>query len=396
MFSDPWPAIGSQEVPWEPSLPADVVPRAVRLRHAGPYRAAVVPRIADLHPALAPALQAAAADAAAEIARFDARTGADLTGFAAILLRTESASSSRIEQLTSGAKAIAVAELGAPSTRNAEAVLGNVHAMQAALDLAAAPTAESVLAMHDALLRGTAPDIAGRWRAEQVWVGGTTYGPHQAEYVAPVAADVPGLVDDLMAFARRTDVPALVLAALAHAQFETIHPFPDGNGRVGRALVHALLRHHGVTRSVTVPVSAGLLTDVEGYFSALTAYRAGDPDPVVSAFVDGTLAALANAGRLVEELRTIRTGWRETVRARADSAAWRVADLLVRQPVVDSPTIGRELGLPAQNAVRVLGPLVEAGVLTEFTGQKRNRMWQAREVLDALDAFAARAGRRST
>jgi len=109
-----------------------------------------------------------------------------------------------------------------------------------------------------------------------------------------------------------------------------------------------------------------------------------------------TLSAITNATLLVEELRTVRDGWGESVRARADSAAWRVADLLLRQPVLDSPTIARQLSIPPQNAVRVLEPLLEAGVLTEFTGHRRNRMWQAREVLDALDAFAARSGRRST
>ena len=395
MVSDDWPRVGGRDVEWRPSLPDDVVPRSVRLRHAGPYRAAVVPRIADLHPVLDPVVQKAAEDAVGEIARFDARTGADLIPSAAILLRTESASSSRIEQLTSGAKAIAVAELGGPSTRNAEAIVGNVRAMQAALELSAEPTSAAILAMHGALLRDSAPELAGRWRTEQVWVGGDSYGPHGAEYVAPVADDVPALVEDVVRFARRDDVPGLVLAALAHAQFETIHPFPDGNGRVGRALVHSLLRHHGITRSVTVPISAGILTDVDAYFAALTAYRDGDPNPIVTAFTGGTIAALTNASTLVAELCAVRAGWQDTVRARADAGTWRVADLLLRHPVLDAPLVVRELGVPPQNAVRILAPLIEAGVLTEFSGRQRYRMWQARQVLDALDAFAARAGRRS-
>lgn len=390
-----WPAIGTREVPWRPALPEDVVPRAVRLRHSGPYRAAVVPLIAGRTPQVGAAVLRAAEDAAAEIARFDTRMGSEVAPFAAVLLRTESASSSRIEQLTSGARAIAVAELGSPSTRNAEAVVGNVAAMRAALELAQAPSPAAVLAMHEALLRGTEPGIAGRWRSEQVWVGGTSYGPHQAEYVAPVAQDVPGLVEDVTRFAVRTDMAPVVLAAVAHAQFETIHPFPDGNGRTGRALVHCLLRHHGVTRAVTVPVSAGLLVDVAGYFDALTAYRRGEVEPVVESFTRGTLAAITNATELVEQLRGVRAGWDDLVRARSDSAAWRIADLLVRQPVVDAAAVTRELGVPAQNVVRSLAPLLAAGVVTEFTGRRRNRMWQAGEVLDALDAFAARAGRRS-
>ena len=396
MFADAqaWPALGSRELPWRPGLPDDVVPRAVRLRHAGPYRAAVVPTIERRTPTVAPEVLRAAEDAAAEVARFDARMGVEVAPFAAVLLRTESASSSRIEQLTSGARAIAVAEIGSPSTRNAEAVVGNVAAMQAALDLADAPTPAAVLAMHHALLVDTEPAIAGRWRAEQVWVGGTSYGPHEAEYVAPVADDVPALVADLTRFAVRTDLAPLVLAAVAHAQFETIHPFPDGNGRTGRALVHCLLRHHGVTRAVTVPVSAGLLVDVGGYFDALTAYRQGELDPVVQAFTRGTLAAITNATELVEQLRAVRAGWGDVVRARSDAAAWRLADLLLRQPVVDAGAVVRELGVPAQNVPRAIAPLEQAGVVTEFTGRRRNRMWQAPAVLEALDAFAARAGRR--
>ncbi|SCX50082.1 Fic family protein [Klenkia marina] len=389
-----WPALGSREVAWRPGLPDDVVPRAVRLRHSGPYRAAVVPAIDGRTPQVTREVLRAAEDAAAEVARFDTRMGAEVAPFGAVLLRTESASSSRIEQLTSGARAIAVAEIGSPSTRNAEAVVGNVAAMQAALDLADAPTPAAVLAMHHALLVDTEPAIAGRWRSEQVWVGGTSYGPHEAEYVAPVADDVPALVADLTRFAVRTDLAPLVLTAVAHAQFETIHPFPDGNGRTGRALVHCLLRHHGVTRAVTVPVSAGLLIDVEGYFDALTAYRQGELDPVVQAFTRGTLAAITNATQLVEQLRAVRAGWDDVVRARSDAAAWRLADLLVRQPVVDAGVVVRELGVPPQNVLRAIAPLEHAGVVTEFTGRRRNRMWQAGEVLDALDAFAARAGRR--
>lgn len=248
--------------------------------------------------------------------------------------------------------------------------------------------------MHAALLDRVEPAIAGRWRTDQVWIGGDSYGPHGAAFVPPVHTDVPGLVDDLVGFAGRTDMPVLVLTAVAHAQFETVHPFPDGNGRTGRALVHALLRRHGLTTAVTVPVSAGLLTDVEGYFAALTAYREGDLDPIVGALSAGALDAIVNARQLVAELRQVRARWDDVVLARRDSATWRVADLLVRRPVLDAATIARETGVAAGNALRALDPLLAAGVVTEFTGRARNRMWQAHEVLTALDAFAARAGRR--
>lgn len=396
MPSDPpsWPAVGEHEVTWVPTLPADLVPRAVRQRHEGPYRAAIVPSIASLTPQVDGPTAALADEAAREIARFDAQVGSDVAPFAAVLLRSESASSSQIEQLTAGAKAIAVAELGEGSSRNAASVVGNVRAMRAALALSGDLSSSSILAMHAALLDETEPAIAGRWRAEQVWIGGDSYGPHGAAFIPPVADDVEHLIEDLLAFARREDVPVLVLAAVSHAQFETIHPFPDGNGRTGRALIHALLRRYELTRAVTVPVSAGLLTDVDSYFAALTAYRDGDPSPIVASLATGSLEAVVNARQLVDDLHQVRARWDEVITARRDAAAWRVADLLLRQPVLDAATLAREIGIAPGNALRALEPLVTAGVVTEFSGRSRNRLWQAREVLEAVDAFAARAGRR--
>jgi Fic family protein len=377
-----------------PTVPMGFLSARVRQRHRGPYRAAVVPSIADRDLRLPADVVALADDASAEIARFDVEAGMEIAPFAAVLLRSESASSSRIENLTSGAKAIALAELGSREKRNATEIVGNVEAMKAALELADRLDERAILAMHSALVAGHAPDIAGRWRQEQVWIGGDSFGPHEAEFVPPHPRHVPSLMADLVRFTKRTDLPLLAQSAVAHAQFETIHPFPDGNGRTGRALVHAMLRGHGLTRNVTVPVSAGLLTDTSAYFDTLMAYRRGDPAAIVARIAQASLAAVANGRQLVGELRAIRSDWADRVRVRADAAAWRLADLLVRQPVVDAATVAAELDLAPTNAARVIAPLVNAGVLTEFTGFARNRMWQASEVLTALDAFAARAGRR--
>ncbi len=246
--------------------------------------------------------------------------------------------------------------------------------------------------MHEALLRDTEPAIAGRWRDEQVWVGGTSYGPHEAEYVAPVADEVPGLVADLVRFAVRTDVAPLVLAAVAHAQFETIHPFPDGNGRTGRALVHCLLRHHGSPgRS---PCRCRRAAGRRGRL-----LRGADRLPprraraVVEAFTGGTLAAITNATQLVEQLRAVRAGWTEVVRAgRARRpGGWRTCSCA--SPWSTPGSSSANWASPRRTSP-VRSPRWRPGVVTEFTGRRRNRMWQAREVLDALDAFAARAGRR--
>ena len=205
--------------------------------------------------------------------------------------------------------------------------------------------------------------------------------------------DVPAAMADLASFARRTDLPVLVHAALAHAHLETIHPFPDGNGRTGRALLQAMLRAGGLTRTSTPPVSAGLLTAPDAYVAALGAYREGEVDAIVLAVADAALVGIANGRVLVQDLRTARTRWDDAVRARRDAMVWRVADLLVRTPVVTAAVVAGETGATSANVHRALRTLVEAGMLTELGGRRRGRFWQAREVLDALDAFAERAGR---
>ncbi len=392
--TDSWPSLTYESHPWNADG-AGPASRTARRRVRGPYTAAIVPPIAERPVPLSGELAAAVDDAAAEVARFDAEIGHEIAPFSAVLLRSESAASSKIENLTASARAIAEAELHHHGGRNATLIVANERAMTAAIALAERIDADAILQMHDALLGTSNPAIAGRWRDQQVWIGGSDLGPHGALFVPPHHGRVEAGIADLLAFIARDDVPVLAHAALAHAQFETIHPFPDGNGRVGRALVHAHLRNKGLTRTVTVPVSAGLLTDTDAYFEALTRYREGDPAPMISAFTDAVFRALANGRRLASDLHAARDEWTSRIRARRDAHVWRVVDVLFRHPVVDARLIGDELGIEPTNVYRVLAPLVDADVLVESTDRKRNRYWRAPDVLTALDDFAARAGRRN-
>ena len=201
---------------------------------------------------------------------------------------------------------------------------------------------------------------------------------------------------DLVRFARRDDLPVVPQVALVHAQFETIHPFADGNGRTGRALIHAALRAKGVTRHVSVPISAGLLTDTTGYFRALTAYRDGDIAPIVSCVSRAALIGAANGRDLVDALRAVRARWDDEalVGLRSDAGARRLADGLLRHPVIDARLAREILGI-RRNEHRHIDALVERGVLVGHTDHKtRNRTWRAPDVLAALDAYARRGGRR--
>jgi Fic family protein len=388
-----WPPVAYEELEWDSRYQPGAASRTQIRKHQGPYQAAIPATIARSTLTLPGETLSISTDAASEVARFDAEMGGEIAPFAAVLLRSESAASSQIENLTASARAISEAEIGEGSGSNARQVVGNVAAMTAAVALSNDLSAQSILDMHNALLRDVEPEIAGKWREAPVWVGGSSLGPHSALFVPPEYARVPGLINDLVAFIDRDDVPVLAHAAVAHAQFETIHPFPDGNGRTGRALMHAMLRGKGLTRNVTVPISAGLLVHVDEYFDALTAYRDGDPGPIVRQVADASYAAVTNGRRLVEDLREIRQEWQSRVRARKDAATWRVADLLLRQPVINAALVSGELGITASNVYRTIDPLVAAEVLTS-SGRQRDRVWHAREVLLAVDAFARRAGRR--
>lgn len=155
-----------------------------------------------------------------------------------------------------------------------------------------------------------------------------------------------------------------------------------------------MLRNKGLTRQVTVPVSAGMLSDTDGYLAALTAYREDDLAPIVERFAHASERAVVNGRQLITQLREIRPSWNDRVTARSDSAVWKVADLLTRRPVVNGVLLREELGISTDHPRRYMGPLTKAGIVVEFTDRARNRAWCAPEILDALDAFVERAGRR--
>jgi Fic family protein len=385
-----------ESLPWTSRHDHDAVSRRQRERYHGPYRSAVLPDIAAETVVLPGDVLTSVDEASREVTRFDEEMGSEIAPYATVLLRSESAASSQIENLTASARAIAEAEIGDTSRPNAALVVGNVRAMDAAIALADRIDADAILAIHLRLLESSEPEIAGRWRTEPVWIGGTSLGPHEAAFVPPHQSRVPAAIADLVAFAARDDVPALVHGAIAHAQFETIHPFPDGNGRTGRALLQSMLHHRALTRHVSVPISAGLLADTAAYFDALTAYRAGEPAAIVTQMSFACLRAVDNGRELVAELRAIRDRWTGLVQARRDSAVWRVADLIIRQPVVNAEHVATHLDIAPNNVYRYLEPLEKAGVLLEFTDRRRFRAWRSPAVLSALDAFAARAGRRRT
>ncbi len=396
---EPWPAVATQRREWQWPRSGPKPPRGDRQFHE--FDAAVPPAIAGRPVQPGPEATAALAAAAEAVTVLDRSTTVDLTALAGALLRSESVASSKIEHLRATQREVGLAMLrGVPVHSAAAHVAANVRAMTTAVRAAErdAPfTLDDLLEVHRTLLRHD-PDTgawAGHLRGEQNWIGGSDHSPRDALFVPPPPGLVGPLVADLVRFCSRTDTDPIAQAAIAHAQFETIHPFADGNGRTGRALVHVLLRRGALARRTVVPVSTVLLADVDGYFAGLTDYRSGRLDLWLTRFAAATSLAASAGQRLAAELAELRLAWNDSCRPRRGSAGAVIIERLLQQPVVDIEVLRTIApGVADKNLYRAVDRLVEVDVLAELSGGGRNRVWAAVDVLDLLEGFESSLGRR--
>lgn len=390
-----WPRVTWETLPWRPRDGAILSARQ-RPRLPATYDAAVVPPIAEAAINLPTAVMAREAAAVAAVARFDATAASALLPFTALLLRSESSASSRIERLTSSARRIVEEETfgGDRSSGNAALIVANTRAMETAAGAPWPLDLSSLLSMHRALLRDSNPTIAGRLRQEPVWIGGSDLSPAGALFVPPHHERVPAALEDLLAFMRRPDLPPLTKTALAHAQLETIHPFADGNGRTGRALTHVVLAGEGLSRTAPLPLSAILLTNVETYFQALDEYRSGSPLAVVELFIEAARRAAELGSWAGRELDDVHKQMQERVSSRAGTPDRDLVRLLVSQPVVDVRGAAAALAVSEQAARRALERLEAADVVRGYQASRGRRAWRAQDVLDLMDEVAAGIGRR--
>jgi len=393
-----WPAVTVEEREWTSNISGLSGRQQAKILPT--YQATVTPAVADLESIeMSGGVAADLAEAEATIERFDATVGAALSGFAVIALRTEAVASSRIENLSASATSIALVE-HLPKTQraksNAEAISANVATLREAMERDTPIDAAEIMEIQRILLEQHAPQLTGKFRDEQVWIGGSNYSPHGAEHVAPHHDRVPAAVDDWTTFAQRQDLGRLAHIAVAHAQLETIHPFSDGNGRTGRVIVQRMLRRSGLTTETILPISAGLLTDIDRYFAALRAYQQGLVEPIILAFVAATLSTAANAQQLADELTEIQQGWKDRITARSDSAVWLVLDHALETPAISSASIAGQLDMTPHRARAAIEQLEEAGILHTNSKARRNKVWLVTDVVDALEAFMNRTRRQRT
>lgn len=256
---------------------------------------------------------------------------------------------------------------------------------------------ELLLRAHHRLLEDDRGNrhYAGHYRDVQNWIGGSDVSPRSAVHVPPPPAEVESLMADLAAFINRADIPPLAQAALSHGQFEAIHPFVDGNGRIGRGLVAVTLRRRRVATQVVVPVAAAMLADVDRYFDTLVTYRRGDAAAMVSYLTRAAAHAAAEAVVSAERLSMMPEQWRDRARPRAGSGTSLLIDELIANPVLDAAMAQRITTRSAPRTYDALDRLTEAGVLRETTGAARGRVWVAGDVMDEIEDLDERIGTRA-
>jgi Fic family protein len=359
------------------------------------YKAFVPDPIAEGDNPLAGRAADAVALATASVAQLQAAgIDQDLEAVAGPLLRAEALGSSFIEGLRASNKRVALAAyepLAADGT--ARAVANNVTAMERAISYGVEGAdfgVAELLDIHRILLEGTNESrFAGVVREDQNWIGGRGTSPADAAFVPPPPDRVPGLLDDLVQFVNRDDLPAVAQAAIAHAQFETIHPFGDGNGRIGRCLVHVILRRRALAPLFVPPVSVVLAASARSYVGGLTDFREGRVDDWIGTFADAVSASASAARSLSGQIDALLAELTQRAgNPRADSVARRIIKGLPAQPIVSAEIAADRYHVTPTAARAALNRLQERAVLVPTrVGRRRGREWTSDELFQLLDAF---------
>ena len=374
-----WPGITYETCRWE----RDPDELAFRRKILSTYEAAVPARIAALPVEIPASLSQRLAEVEVSLARFDQAQAARTWSLPALLLRSESSTSSQIERLTSSVRNVALAELSDKAPANALLIAGNLAAMREALGQGGELGIDSICAIHDTLM-GSTHETMGL-REEQVWIGGSPYSPHGASFVPPHASRVRTCLDDLLSFGERDDVPSIAKASIFHAQFETIHPFTDGNGRTGRT-IDEVLRH------TMLPVSAGLLHDVDRYMHSLDAYHGGAVEPIIECLADALELSVVIGSRIASDVDGVLAEWASANTDRAGSASHRLPALLVEQPVVSASYVASHLGITDRAARNLIESACERGILAKMGNARRGAFYQAVDLIAVLEEASSLEG----
>lgn len=387
-----WAPHTEETRPWRQSVPRG--PRAERkLRE---ITVSLPPYVRDRDYPMDRPLTAMVMASAGDLGHLDLVHGRTLKALNHLQLRTESVDSSKIENVDASLADYGRALLGVGANSSAVSMASATAALSRMIhdaDTSRKIRPEAILKAHHDLFRRNPDEVdrAGKFRTRQNWVGGSDYSPTGTLHVPPPPETVPGYLEDLFAFANRDDVPPLVQAAIVHAQFESIHPFIDGNGRIGRALIHAVLRRRRATRHLTVPIASALVSHRERYFAALNDYRDGYAQTLVAMLATAVRIATAESWTTAKNVQSVRGQWHDALaKPRAGTPVHRLLDLLTEEPIINVALASERIDASEETARTAIDTLVQAQVLTRTAGSRQAPVWLAKGVLDEVHDLSVR------
>lgn len=386
-----WPPHATEVVPWRQAQRGG----NREDRTLSEVTTSVPPLIAGLDYVVPADLTGLSERALVALGAMDGEATGQPAAMARFMIRSESVASSKIERVSASTEDFARALAGQksnPSAVSMVAASAALSTMVAAAGSRGTIEKADILTAHEALMRDDAAEgpYAGKLRDSQNWIGGSDYSPRNALYVPPPQDRVEELLDDLIAFANRDDLPTMAQATIAHAQFESIHPFGDGNGRTGRALIGAILRRRGVTPQTVVPVASGLLARRDDYFDALGSYRAGHVRPLLELMLRSAVAAAEEARMSVQRIKQFPLEWLEQLQPQRRSTATDLVRAFFDNPVMSMSDIERIAGPVSPRLYSAVDRLEEAGIIQEITGRKRDRVWAAVDLMVELEDLDGR------
>lgn len=390
MTDSDWPPHTYETRPYRQRIPRG--PRADRLLRE--VTVALPPHIADLDLVLERPVAAMTTASAGALRHLDLVHGRTMDGLNHLQLRTEAIDSSKIEHVEASLADYGRALLGIGANSSATSMASATQAMQRLIseaDTTRKITSDAILRAHRDLFARHPDEAAnaGRFRVVQNWVGGSDYAPRDTLHVPPPPETVVDYIEDLTAFANRDDLSPIAQAAIVHAQFESIHPFIDGNGRIGRALIHAVLRRRRASRHLAVPIASALVAHRDRYFAALNDYRAGTAATIIAMLAASTTIATTESWKTAETLESIRAGWGDAAGGpRPGTAAYRLLDLLTEEPILNAELVTEQLDL--DDPAGTIEGLERAGVLTRAKRTRRSPVWIAPAVLAEVEDLSAR------
>jgi Fic family protein len=190
---------------------------------------------------------------------------------------------------------------------------------------------------------------------------------------------------DWINFSNRINLNPIVLVAVSHAQFETIHPFEDGNGRTGRALMQRILKNNGIFKNSSLPISVGLLNKINAYYSALDDFHEGNYISIVKEITAGIIFAVQVGSKMIAKIDDIMDNWKSNIKAKKSSNVWLLIDVLVENPVVDAKFVSEKLGLSLKSAYNILQDAHKFGILKFIGKVNQNMKFEAADITGLID-----------